>query len=376
MLLLATILVTVGRALGVVILPVAGPFQSGGTVPLVWTSNVSSDPPRFILELYSPTFNSRDVLAKNVDMYSDKMTAQLPDLPPSNDYIFWFVDPADSNHVFMNSNTFRITAADTTTSSPTSSPTTSLPPPPPPPPPPTSPATTTTTHVNTTPAPPPTSPPASPTSHSSATLSPPTSQSSASSKSATSSTTSGAIGPTSALPASASSSSSSSAVQPPQTQFADSTIQTTSKSMSTGTIVGLAIGVILVLISALALFLFLHVRRARSRRHARESLLAPQVYAPALHSDDPPLRHSETSLASEKPPPLVPQRRAALAQLREMQQQLAVNTSADAMAQRDGDLEAARRENEALRARIQALERDLQSHADTESAYESPPGYY
>ncbi|KAJ6564178.1 hypothetical protein B0H19DRAFT_1258660 [Mycena capillaripes] len=90
MLLLVTILITVGRALGLVILPLAGPFQSGGNVTLEWTSNASNDPPRFILELYSPTFNSRDVLAKNVDMYSDKMTAQLPDLPPSNDYILWF----------------------------------------------------------------------------------------------------------------------------------------------------------------------------------------------------------------------------------------------------------------------------------------------
>ncbi|KAJ6578199.1 hypothetical protein B0H19DRAFT_1122657 [Mycena capillaripes] len=136
---------------------------------------------------------------------------------------------------------------------------------------------------------------------------------------------------------------------------------------------GIAIGVVFVLILALALFYF-YLRR--SRRRDRESQLETQVYAPALQNEDSSMRQSEISLADEKSTPLVPQRRAALAQLREMQQQLAVNTSAGAMAQRNGDLEEALRENEALRARIQALERDLQSQTDTESSHDSPPGYY
>ncbi|KAJ6527374.1 hypothetical protein B0H19DRAFT_541240 [Mycena capillaripes] len=124
MLLPVTILLTIGGALGLVIFDVAGPFESGGTVLLTWASNANTDPSIFDLELFSPTFNSKNVIAKNVSIFSNQITAQLPTLPPSNDYIFWFVNPAKPEFfVFGNSNSFTVTAADKTTSSPTTPPT-------------------------------------------------------------------------------------------------------------------------------------------------------------------------------------------------------------------------------------------------------------
>ncbi|KAJ6530657.1 hypothetical protein B0H19DRAFT_1191725 [Mycena capillaripes] len=293
MLLPVTILLTFGGALGLVIGDVAGPFQSGGTVPLTWESNANTDPSVFDLEINSPTLNSTNVIAKNVSIISNQITAQLPTLPPSDDYIFWFVDPAKPEFfVFGNSNSFTVT--DKTTSSPTTS-----------------------TAANE-------APPISPLS-----------------------------------------SSSNTGTQPPQTQAAGSAIQATSKSISSGAIAGIAVGTVVVLILAAILWLFLR----RSRRRERLLELEPEVYPPMPHDEEHGIREVEI-LPREKSRPLAPQRRPAVEQLREMEAQLAANTHA--MGQRDGDLEEALQENEALRVRIRALERDLQSQTDS---YEPPPRY-
>ncbi|KAF7333094.1 hypothetical protein MVEN_02374600 [Mycena venus] len=133
------------------------------------------------------------------------------------------------------------------------------------------------------------------------------------------------------------------------------------KSMSPRSIAGISAGAFFVLILPVILWFCLRC----SRRWKRQLHLEPEAYILGPPGSEHGMRKVENKLRS-----LAPQRQEALAQLREMEEQLSVN--AGGMVQGDSGLEEALRQIEALRVRIRALERDPQ--LQTESS-DSPPGY-
>ncbi|KAJ7661971.1 hypothetical protein DFH06DRAFT_363091 [Mycena polygramma] len=362
MLLLVTILTMASLALGtlvpgLVVTDLKGPFESGGELTLDWTSNGVTGPTAFNLVLYSATFNSRNPIAENVNIFANQIAVQLPTLPPADDYIFWFEDLADATDVYANSNVFTVTAPPTT-APPTTTPVVT----------PASPASTppkgTTSTVTTTVAHPSTPTTASSRGFTTSSRSP-TASSSPSSSSHPASPPIGGSSDAATYPpmtlqlTSASTLASTSTTQAFQTQSA---IQLSKKPMSTGSIAGIVIGVVLVLL--IGVLIWLGVRRSREMG-GRDADLEPQIYVSPVHASSPepaPWEAREKSGGGIR----IPQE-ALVAQLRTMQEQLAISSGGTA----DADLQ---RQNEVFRARIAALEQELESQTSGTS-YESPPGY-
>ncbi|KAJ6485325.1 hypothetical protein C8R47DRAFT_1279018 [Mycena vitilis] len=339
---------------GLVVIDLKGPFEFGGEVTLHWTSNGVTSPAAFNLVLYSATFDSRNPIAENVGISVNQIVVQLPTLPPADDYIFWFENLTDATDVYANSNVFKVTAPATITpttpgivtpASPTSTPPKST----------TSTATTPVTH------------PSTPTTTSSlgftTSIRSPTASSSPSSASHSSSSPIGGNSDTTIYPPLTSQLTLPSSLASTSTML---TFQTQSaiqlKPMPTGSIAGIVIGVVLALL--LGVLIWLGVRRSHKTRQ-RDADLEPQIYVSPGHAssaEPAPWEAREKAGGGAR----IPQE-ALVAQLRTMQEQLAISTGGIA----DADLQ---RQNEALRARIAALEQELESQMSGTS-YESPPGY-
>ncbi|KAJ7691423.1 hypothetical protein B0H17DRAFT_1133732 [Mycena rosella] len=66
--------------------------------------------------------NSLNMIANNVDTFANQLAIELPGpvLPSSDDYIFWLADPKNKTYVYANRNTFSIAAANNQPTSSTS----------------------------------------------------------------------------------------------------------------------------------------------------------------------------------------------------------------------------------------------------------------
>jgi hypothetical protein len=150
-----------------------------------------------------------------------------------------------------------------------------------------------------------------------------------------------------------------------------------SKSLAAGAIAGITIGALSVVFLAI---LVACVRRARRRQRASESALAPESYIivnPAQRQVSNPVSistlpsapsHSCASIST-----VAKNRQEYLtAQLRTVQKQL--ETLQASVGTGGGHLEQAMQQNEALRARIRMLEREMQSQWGL-GLSDSPPAY-
>ncbi|KAJ7660213.1 hypothetical protein DFH06DRAFT_392007 [Mycena polygramma] len=362
MLHLVTLLITASLVLGKLsVIDVHGTFHPGDKLTVDWTSNAADDPTQFNIVLYSQTFNSNTFLARNVNRLANQLAVQLPTLPPSNDYIIWLENVADSTDVYGNSNLITIVAAATTTPATTSTPTTTQ-----------AQATTAVVTVVTTsidvehPSTPTTTPTttASTSSAKDFTTSIRASSPAQSSDSAAGSSGGGIDSPIINSSPSMPSSSSSPAPQGFQTQVA---APVSSKAMSAGSVAGIVIGVLFVLLASLLIWLCL--RRAQRKR--------------PLDGDTQPYPHGEP----ERPLPefllvrreksghagavQIPQE-TPVAQLREMQAQLQLLPTNSGDSDADADLV---RQNEALRARIRELESQTSDGYGYEADESPPPAY-
>ncbi|KAJ7023627.1 hypothetical protein C8F04DRAFT_1133818 [Mycena alexandri] len=354
MLLGAILLLTVGTGAFVVLDP-GSPHASESLMTVQWVANANEDPSVFNIELYSPTFNSVNLLGQHVPTSANEFTVTFPPLPASNDYIFWFVNPANASNVYANSVSFSVVAAaqkstaQGTTSSPTkaaSPPTTAGPPPPSTPLPGhslTSPLGTSTAPLST-PFSTPTSLLSSPSGVPGSSQSPPLSQS-----------------------VQLSSGLSGEVIQPPPTLAA--AVQSSKKPTSAGVIAGSVIGVVVLLV-LFALVLL----RLRSARRREDPELRPHGYPATLRDEEPSFRDPATNEKTDPIPSSTSRsasfdgegtRWAALtAQSRTVQEQPAALNNND----HDGREEPIHR-NATLRAHVETFEREMQSQ------HHPPPGY-
>ncbi|KAJ6524310.1 hypothetical protein B0H19DRAFT_1276536 [Mycena capillaripes] len=342
MLVIWALWLNVNVALGLFILT-PGTLQSGQNALLTWTHD-SSDTTQcsFKIAVASASLHSDTTLASEVNCLGDKITVHIPNLQSSNDYTVVFTK---DDGTVTQSNTFSITGSGTgggqeTSSSPdppqqtpirTSSPVTS----------------SSTAQVHSGSSIPVTQP--SPTSTSGSSSSIPVTQP----------PSSGSITPT----------------QPPS-----SAIRATKKSLSAGSIAGIAFVALSVPVVAFIIVFCLR----RRKRHPTS--MRPEVYintTPDLergtsrpHSIDhksPSLEMTPTSVDATSPGT---QSEGSTAQLRAVHAQLTALKGAMV----DGDstnlAPSRENENEALRARIRALEDQLELQGNSRPLSDHPPPAY
>ncbi|KAJ7724375.1 hypothetical protein B0H16DRAFT_1785992 [Mycena metata] len=378
--LLGVILLLAGGTKALVVLDPGSPHASESQMTVKWVANANEDPAIFNIEIYSPTFNSVDVLGKNVPSSANQFDVTFPPLPPSDDYIFWFVNPANASDVYGNSVSFSVVAA-APKPTPQASPTK------------TAPSSTTAALLNSAAAgstPPPSTPlPGNPSlvptlvttalitstlityaTAGNRTSSPfgvsnaPLSTASTTPTSPLSSSSDTLQSPPLSLSPSVqlSSGPSGEIIQPQATLAA--AVPSSKKTVSAGVIAGPVVGVVILLV------LFgLAVIRLRSARRREDPDLQPHGYPATLRDEESGVRDRATHEKADPTPSASADREASrqaalAAQLRAVQEQLAALDDSE-----DNGGEDMTHRNDALRAHMQTLERQMQVQ------HQAPPGY-
>ncbi|KAF7345800.1 hypothetical protein MVEN_01600900 [Mycena venus] len=155
-------------------------------------------------------------------------------------------------------------------------------------------------------------------------------------------------------------------------------IRAISKSLSGTAMAGVIAGVVCALILA-ALLGFCIWRRRKSQRQRREALLPTHVFFPGpTQHDEPPVWEKSargSAVTSSGPRPLSPgvesRQQSVVTELRSLlEQQERLNSANSTNADRNTDLEL---QNDALKARIRALERELHLYVGSELSDGLPP---
>ncbi|KAJ6458573.1 hypothetical protein C8R47DRAFT_1245121 [Mycena vitilis] len=344
MLLYALVLSTIGVAAAGLTVIDPGFLTSNQNAVIQWVLDGTNSPVAFTIELGNPSLGQASfrTIASTVDASgTDRITVHIPTVPSRDDYVLQLVDPADLASVFATSGQFSVVEPGAATSIDLSKSTS-------------------------------TSPLAS---------SPSQTQSSASpSRDAPSSSLSASPSILTLKSPSIYSASSStplltsaSDISPSPTQT-EAGINTSRKSLAPGVIVGIALGIV----SGMTLTAVVSIFLCRLRKKRRPDLtmhphlgLQPDLEHGALTSRKSPgattpplmLRTAQKHTEFSAPESLIVELRAARDQLGTLGE--------------DGssDFEEAMRQNEALKARIRAVERELQSFVAPELSDRSPPGY-
>ncbi|KAJ7023153.1 hypothetical protein C8F04DRAFT_1193717 [Mycena alexandri] len=342
-LLLVTMFVVADLGLGLTIGNPSGTLSPNADATILWTHN-QNDPTSFNIELQNPAISSSVQLASSVDISGGTITIHLPgNLPSRNDYIFAFVNPTNVDQVFATSNDFAI--GDGQQQPPTQ-------------------GTSSTSFAST-------AQPTSTDNGPSNTLLP--------SAPLSSLPTSSSAPPLPSLPL-------SSTITPPSASSTPlpiaSGVHTAKNPLPSGAIAAIVLSLAFLLILGFVLWLYLcrrsHLKRRRTRlalgylstedqheqQQQRREMQAISVKFQTLTQ--------QTQLTSPLTPNAEPnaRRKSLEARLHGMQQQLSVPLGATS---RDGpDLEL---QNMGLRARIMALERELQTYLEPEQSDRAPPGY-
>ncbi|KAJ7655977.1 hypothetical protein DFH06DRAFT_1411630 [Mycena polygramma] len=359
MLLYALVLSTVGAVAAGLVVTNPGTLTSNQNAVITWVLDGTNSPAAFSIELGNPSLGQASFLtiASTVDTSgTDRITVHIPVVPSRDDYVLQLVDPADITDIFATSGQFSIVEPGAATSidlskSTSTTPSTSLP-------------SQTKTTSSTSQDAPPLSLSASPSilTHQ-ASLSIPS------------------LSSTSAPPVS------SSTIPPSPTQ---SPTNTRSKSLAPGVIVGITF----VLVAALTLLVVGSIYLYRLRKKRRPDLTTRPHFGLRLDLEHgvftsrkspgattPAARESSAQKRGEFPSAgvlpaldmqhtLPPPPESLIIELRAARDQLGALGE-------DGssNFEEAMRQNEALKARIRAVERELQSFVAPELSDRSPPGY-